>query len=75
MLKQPREDDSDEGLVAKGRTWKKNNGRRGQSRSKFRGTTNVSSIRKNDTMWKIVQIVKEKKKTSNSSDVVVVEEN
>ena len=75
-MSESRENDLGEGFMAKGRTWKKNNGRRGQSRSKFRGTTNVSSIRKNDTMWKIVQIVKEKKKkTSNSSDVVVVEEN
>ena len=46
MLKQPREDDSDEGLVAKGRTWKKNNGRRGRSKSKFRGNNKSFECKK-----------------------------
>ena len=39
-------------------------------------TTNVSSVRKKGTMWKFVEIVKEKKKkTSNSGDAIVAEEN
>ena len=41
-----REDDSSEGLVARGRTRKKNNGRKGRSRSKSRGNNKCFKCKK-----------------------------
>ena len=61
-----REDGSGEGLMARGRTWKKNNDKRknidldlNQSPEK---TTSVSSTIKKCIMWNIVQTKKEKKR-------------
>ena len=43
-MSESREDDSGEGLVARARTTKKNNGRRGRSRSKSKGTPTTKII-------------------------------
>ena len=43
-MSESREDDSGEGLVARARTTKRNNGRRGRSRSKSKGTPTTKII-------------------------------
>ena len=72
-----REDDSSEGLVVKGRTLKKNNDRKGQSRSKSKGNKKCFKCNKEGHYVKNCPDCKEKEKgkTFNSSDTVVAEEN
>ena len=72
-----REDDSSEGLVVKGRTLKKNNDRKGQSRSKSKGNKKCFKCNKEGHYVKNCPDCKEKEKgkTFNSSDVVIAEEN
>ena len=72
-----REDDSSEGLVVKGRTLKKNNDRKGQSRSKSKGNKKCFKCNKERHYVKNCPDCKEKEKgkTFNSSDVVIAEEN
>ena len=54
-VSESREDDLGKGLMARGRTWKKNNDRRGRYLDQSpRETTNVSSARKKGIMQKIV---------------------
>ena len=72
-----REDDSSEGLVVKGRTLKKNNDRKGQSRSKSKGNKKCFKCNKEGHYVKNCPDCKEKEKgkTFNSGDAVVTEEN
>ena len=59
---------SGEGLVARRRTWKKNNDRKGWfgSKAKSKGNNNVSIAIKKGAMWELVQIIREKKKKKDS---------
>ena len=72
-----REEDSGEGLVARVRTRKKNNGRKGQSKLKSKGNNKCFKHEKEGHYVKNYpdRKGKEKNKTFNSGDTVVVKEN
>ena len=76
-VSESRKDDFDEGLMTRGRTGKKNNGRRGQSRSKYKRNNKCFKYKKEGHYVKICSDHKgkEKKKTSNYGDTIVAEEN
>ena len=72
-----REDDSSEGLVARVRTRKKNNGKKGWSISKFGGNNKCFKCKKKgrNVINYLDRKGKEKQKTSNYGDATVAEEN